>query len=106
MELTLLALVVALFVAVLVLKAVLGLAVRYGLFVAVAVLVFADRRGPDVAGWMGPEEALQIAAVAAAAMIGTKVLATLFFRRSRLRVVLVPATGVALTALGAHVMAG
>lgn len=106
MEISLLLIVAALFVGVLLLKSLIELAVRYALFVAVAVLVFADRYGPDVAAWMDAGRAGEIALIAAAAMIGTKLVAVVFFRRSRRRFLLTPTTGVALTALAARVLAG
>lgn len=106
MELTLLLVVAGLFVAVLLLKTIISLAVSYLLFVAVALLVFVDRYGPDVASWLGASEAAQIGAIAGAAMIGTKIVSFALFRDSRWRSLLTPITGVALTALATRVIAG
>ena len=106
MELTLLVAVVGLFVAVLLLKTIVSLAVSYLLFVAVAFLVFVDRYGPELSAWLGAPEAAQIATIAAAAMIGTKLAAFALFRDSRWRFLLTPITGVALTALATRVVAG
>ena len=106
MELTLLLVVAGLFVAVLLLKAILSLAASYVLFVAVALLVFVDRYGPDIASWLGASEAAEIAVIAAAAMVGTKLATVVLFRSSRWRFLLTPITGVALTALATRVIAG
>ena len=106
MEISLLLIVVGLFVAVLILKSVVSLAVRYALFVAVALAVFVDRYGPDVAAWLDGGRAAQIGMIAAAAMVGTKLTAWLFFRQSRWRFLLTPVVGVALTALATRVLAG
>ena len=106
MELTLLLVVAGLFVAVLLLKTLISLAMSYLLFVAVALLVFVDRYGPEIGSWLGAPEATQIATIAAAAMIGTKIIAFALFRDSRWRWLLTPVTGVAVTALATRVIAG
>lgn len=104
MEISLLLLVAALFVGVLLIKSVIGLAVRYALFVAVAVLIYVDRYGPDVAGWIGGSEAAEIALAAGLGMAGTWIAASLLFQRSKWRVVLTPVTGVVLTVLATRVL--
>ena len=106
MEISLLLLVAALFVGVLVIKSVVGLAVRYALFVAVAVFAYVDRYGPDVAAWIGGPEVAEIALAAGAAMVGTWAASSLLFRRSRWRFLLTPVTGVLLTVLATRVLAG
>ena len=106
MEVTLLAVVIALFVAVLVIKSVLSLLVRYALFVAVALLAFTHERGPDIRGWLGGEEAVQVALVAGAAMVGTGLVSALLLRRARFRALLVPLVGVGLTVLAMRVLTG
>ena len=106
MEISLLLVVVGLFVAVLVLKSILSLAVRYALFVAVALLVFTDRYGPDVAAWLDGPRAVQVAVVAGTGLVGTKLLTWLFLRQSRWRFLATPVVGVALTALATRVIAG
>lgn len=106
MEISLLLVVACLFIGVLVVRTVMNLLVRYALFATVAVLVFADRYGPDVARWMTFDRAAQIALVAGTAMIGTWLLGKVLFRRTRWRFLFMPVTGVTLTALAARVLAG
>lgn len=104
MEPTLLMVVIGLFVAVLFLKAVVGVAVRYILFLAVALLVFEQRYGPDIADWLDGERATQMAIVAGIALVATKAAGILVFRDSRWRFVLTPVAGIILTVLAAKIV--
>ena len=98
METGLLVAVAALFVAVLVLKSLIGLAARYLLFVAVAVLVFRERLGWTGADLLDADRAMTVAMVALGALFGTKLIAFALFKQSRWRYLLTPVTGVVLTA--------
>lgn len=98
--------VVVLFVAVSVIKTVLGLVLRYVLFVAAAVLVYQERFGTEIASWMTRTIATEIATVAGLAFAMTSVIGFFAFRNSRLRFVLLPAIGLAATLLAAPIVAG
>lgn len=97
--------VVALFLAVALIRTVLGLALRYALFVIVALLVYQDRYGTDVPSWMTPRLASEVAIVAGAALVVTAISSHLIKSRP-LRFVVVPAIGLGATVAAAHVVAG
>ncbi len=97
--------VAALYVATTLIKTVLGIGLRYALFVAAAMLVYQDRYGTEVRRWMDAEAAGEIALVAGLALLVTAA-ASFFLRESKLRFLAIPAIGVAATVLAARVVAG
>lgn len=99
MEISLLLIVIGLFIAVLVIKSVVSLAVRYALFVAVALFVATHEYGPDVMGWLDGYRAAKIGMAAGLGLIGTKLVSLVALRNNRWRYVLVPAIGIVLTAV-------
>ena len=98
MDATLILLILGLFVAVLILKSVLGLAVRFALFVAVAAFILHRQQGVDVGDLFDADRLVTLLMSAAVGLVGTKLLAFALFRDSKLRFVLTPITGILVTA--------
>ena len=99
MEPTLIVLIVALFVAVLVLKSLISLALRFALFVAVAALVLSREQGLAAGDLLDPDRLMVLLLSAASGLVGTKLIAFALFRDSKLRCLLRPVTGVIVTVI-------
>ena len=102
MDATLIVLIAALFVAVLILKSVIGLATRFLLFAAVAALILHRQQGVAAADLLDPDRLVTVLLSAATGLIGTKLIAFALFRDSKLRFLLTPITGVLVTAAAAR----
>ena len=98
MDATLILLILGLFVAVVVLKSVIGLALRFALFVAVAALVLHRQQGVGASDLLDPDRLVTLLLSAAVGLVGTKLIAFALFRDSKLRFVLTPITGILVTA--------
>ena len=99
MELSLLVLVAALFVGVLILRSVIGLAVRFALFMAVAALALHRDMGLRFEDMLAPDRLAVLLFSAGAALLATKLIAFALFRDSRFRFLLTPITGVVVTVI-------
>ena len=99
MDATLILLILGLFAAVLILKSVLGLALRFALFVAVAALILHRQQGVSASDLLDADRLLTLLLSAAVGLGGTKLVAFALFRDSKLRFVLTPITGILVTAI-------
>ena len=99
MDATLIVLIAGLFVAVLILKSVVGLALRFALFMTVAALILHRQQGIAPGDLLDPDRVVTLVFAAGVGLIGTKLIAFALFRDSKLRFVLTPITGVLVTAI-------
>lgn len=78
-------------------KTVLGTAVRYLMFVAFAAIIYQQQIGATDFAWLDIEIGQQLAIIAGITLLATSVVVLGVFHRSRLKIILWPLVGLAMT---------